>query len=374
MQAGAVAIADENIGSGAFLQHVGKILAGHQRRRRCVHRIGPGDVGGDPGAELGLRRVVDGDRVIAIVIDPHMRAMGGGDPLRDLADPGFGEFPQFERQGPDRSRHDGLVRDHIVGEAGMELGDGDDQRLQRIGIARDDRLQSLDDGRADDDRIDRAMRQGGMASAPVDGDHEFVRRGHDRAAPHSEPADRHARQIVHAVDAAERQSLEQPVIDHRLGPGAAFFRRLEDQRHGSVEGTCFTETAAGGEQHRRMAVMAAGMHHAGHLGRVGDACLLGDRQCVHVGAKADHRPAGTASAMHQTHDTRPAHSGDHLVAAEVAQLAGNEGRGLVDLVEQFGTLVQVLAPAGDLRLGIRDSVVDRHGRLSDSLVRTYKGM
>ena len=36
-------------------------------------------------------------------------------------------------------------------------------------------------------------------------------------------------------------------------------------------------------------------------------------------------------------------------------------------------LVQVLAPAGDLRLSIRDSVVDRHGRLSDSLVRTYKG-
>ncbi len=54
-----------------------------------------------------------------------------------------------------------------MGKAGIELGDGDDDRFERIDGARCDRLQGGDDLRADDDGVDRAVRLGGMAAATV---------------------------------------------------------------------------------------------------------------------------------------------------------------------------------------------------------------
>ena len=121
-------------------------------------------------------------------------------------------------------------------ETRVELGHGNDEGFQRIGAARSDRLQGLHDRRADHDRVEGSMRQGRMATASIDGDRKFVGGGHRGAVTHSESADRHAGQIVHAEDARDGEALEEAVVDHRLAAGAALFGRLEDQRHRALEG------------------------------------------------------------------------------------------------------------------------------------------
>ena len=91
-----------------------------------------------------------------------------------------------------------------------------------------------------------------------------------------------------------REPLHQAVLDHRLAAGAALLRRLEDHDRGAGEIAGLGEIARGAEQHRGMAVMAAGMHLAGHGRLVGHVGRLLDRQRVHVGAQPDHLVAGAA--------------------------------------------------------------------------------
>ena len=80
-----------------------------------------------------------------------------------------------------------------------------------------------------------------------------------------------------------------PSLHHHIAAAAAFFRRLEDHRHGAREIAGFGEVFGRAEKHRGVAVMAAGMHLAGALRGIGLAGRLEDRQRVHVGAQADRR-------------------------------------------------------------------------------------
>src|SRR3546814_20719659 len=93
-----------------------------------------------------------------------------------------------------------MVRDDIVGRAGFETGDRDDDRGERVGIACRDRLQIADDLRAYQDRIYGPVRLRRMAAAPPDGDGTLVGSRHDGAAANGELADRNARHVVHAID------------------------------------------------------------------------------------------------------------------------------------------------------------------------------
>jgi hypothetical protein len=128
-----------------------------------------------------------------------------------------------------------------------------------------------------------------MGAAPVHHDLDMVGRGHDAARPHGEAAHLQPRQIVHAVDLADGEAGEQPVVDHRLGAGPALLRRLEDEHGGAGEGAGLGEVARGAEQHGGVAVMAAGVHLAGRLRGIGGAGLFQNGQRVHVGAQADER-------------------------------------------------------------------------------------
>ena len=103
-------------------------------------------------------------------------------------------------------------------------------------------------------------------------------------------ADRHARHVVHAVDLLDAEALHQAVLDHRVAAAAAFLGRLEDHHRRAVEIARLGEIFRGAQQHGGVPVMAAGMHLAGDLGRVGHVGRLLDRQRVHVGAQADHLP------------------------------------------------------------------------------------
>ena len=72
--------------------------------------------------------------------------------------------------------------------------------------------------------------------------------------------------IVHAVDLLDTPAVHQPVIDHRLAAGAALLGRLEDDDGGAVEVARLGQVLGGAEQHRCVAVMAAGVHLARRLG------------------------------------------------------------------------------------------------------------
>ena len=134
-----------------------------------------------------------------------------------------------------------------------------------------------------------------VAAAALDGDGEFGGRRHDRARADGELADRQARHVVHAEHLVDAEALHHAVLDHLVAAAAAFLGRLEDDRHRAGEIARLGEIFGGAEQHRGVAVMAAGMHLAGDGRGVGLAGDLGDRQRVHVGAQADGaglRPCG----------------------------------------------------------------------------------
>ena len=78
-------------------------------------------------------------------------------------------------------------------------------------------------------------------------------------------------------------------------------------------------------------------------------------------------PAGSLALDHADH-AGLADAGDDLVAAEFAQAVGHECCSAVDIVEQFGVLMDVPAPGLNVGLQVGDAVDDGHGILGSFLV------
>ncbi len=129
------------------------------------------------------------------------------------------------------------------------------------------------------------------------------------AGPHREGADRQARPVVHAEHRLDRKALEQPLLDHDPAAALVLLGRLEDEMDGAGEIAGLGEIARRAQQHRGMAVMAAGMHLAGDRRDMGEDVLLVDMERVHVGAQRDRTGAGVA----------PLEGADHAGAGEAAQ-------------------------------------------------------
>ena len=98
-------------------------------------------------------------------------------------------------------------------------------------------------------------------------------------------------QLCSANTCSAGKALEEAVLDHRLGAGVALLARLEDEVRGAVEVARLVQVARGGEQHRRVAVVAAAVHPAVVARLVRELVLLLHRQRVHVGAQADRAAA-----------------------------------------------------------------------------------
>ncbi len=92
-------------------------------------------------------------------------------------------------------------------------------------------------------------------------------------------------EAVHLLDAP---TIHEAVVDHRLGPGAAFLSGLKDQHNSAVEVACFGKIAGRAEQHRGVSVVPAGVHAAWNRRSVGQAGVLLDGQGVHVGPQTDN--------------------------------------------------------------------------------------
>ena len=170
---------------------------------------------------------------------------------------------------------------------------------------------------------------------------------------------------MHAVDLLDAEAVHQAVLDHRGSAGAALFRRLEDHDRVAGEIPGLGEIARRAQQHRGVAVMAAGVHQARGLGGVRQVGLLLDRQRVHVGAQPDHLDvalAGRLAALDDADHAGAAEAGRDLVAAEFPQPVRHECRGAVHVVEQFGMFMDIAAPGLDIGLQIGDAVDDGHGK------------
>ena len=216
---------------------------------------------------------------------------------------------------------------------------------------------------ADHYGIQAFVRARRMPAAPLDLDVDRVGRRHDRTGTGRKRADRKARVIVHTKDLVDGEAFHQPVPDHRGRARAALLSRLKDHHRIPGEVPGLGEITRGAEQHRGVAVMAAGVHLAGCLRGVSEVGFFLDRQRIHIGAEPDHLEIadGRLFALDDADHAGPAKAGRDLVAAELLQAIRHECRGAMHIVEQLGMLMDIPAPGLDIGLQIGDAVDDRHG-------------
>ncbi len=165
----------------------------------------------------------------------------------------------------------------------------------------------------------------------------------------AEVADGVSRDVVHGEDGVAGEALQQPVVEHRAGTAEALFGRLEDQLQGAAPVRRLDQVPGCGEEHRGVAVVAAGVHAPAVAAAVAEPRGLDDRQRIHVRPQAEP-PRAVALAEDADH----AGAADPFVhfVAPAAQAFGDQRGGASLLEAQFGMGVDVLAQAtqvvGDL--------------------------
>ncbi len=171
----------------------------------------------------------------------------------------------------------------------------------------DDLLQVRDHLRRHCDRVDGLVRVRAVASRADDLEREQVGSRHDRArtgdetCPVSSPESR-------CTPATRSAPSRTPAATTSPRPaGRQLLGVLEDEPHLARElVTTLDEDLGRAEQHRRVAVVAAGVHHAGPRRRVRQVVLLQDRQRVDVGAENDDLPRpGAVEPRHDGRARRP---------------------------------------------------------------------
>ena len=145
----------------------------------------------------------------------------------------------------------------------------------------------IDDLRAHQHGVDGDVRTRRVPAATFDFDGDAVGGCHQRARPQRELAHRKTRIIVHPVDFLDAEAVHQAVLNHGSAAAAALLGRLEDHDRGAGEVARLGEIMRGTEQHRGMAVVAAGVHLARRRRLVGQSGRFLDRQRIHIGAQPD---------------------------------------------------------------------------------------
>ena len=163
---------------------------------------------------------------------------------------------------------------------------------------------------------------------------------------------------MHAIDLIHREQLEETVLDHLLAAALTFFGRLENQLYGAGEITGFGKVFGRAEQHRGVAVMAAGMHFSVILGAMLGRAFFLDRQRIHVGAQADGRTVA-AIALDACHHTRTAEPPVYF-KPHLRQPFRHEIRGFELLETKLRIGVDMAPPAGQFGVKIGDTIDDRH--------------
>ena len=198
------------------------------------------------------------------------------------------------------------------------------------------------------------MRARGVAALARHDNLELVGGGIKRARTSRELARGEAGAVVNAEDRVHRKAIEQSVADHRAGAAIGIAARpliaerflggLKDQVHLAVEIARRGEMFRGAKQHRRVPVMAAGVHHARGAGFMVGLGQFAHRQCVDVGADADR--AVRLPGADRRDDAGPADAGRDLVDPEAFEQVEDEANRVLFVKTEFGVLMDMPAPGG----------------------------
>ena len=213
--------------------------------------------------------------------------------------------------------------DHVVGGAGMDLRDGHDRGMRRIGVAAHDRLHCLRERDGNDGRVVGLLRKRAVRTASGNANIKEIRPRHHRSAVERDPALRSFRRIMQRVDFVAREALEQSVSEHRTRAAQALLGGLENEHDRAVEIARPGQIARGAQQHSGMAVMAAPVKAPRVLRPIGKVRLLVHRQRIHVGPQPDAAPV--IAATQHADDPGFADAAKHLDAPG-RELFGDDAR------------------------------------------------
>ncbi len=132
---GSVAIADLDVGAGPAVQHVREIFRCHHQVAVAVDVVGADQLGGSLGDEFGLGSIIDQRRKQYPEIELRGRSEPAGDAGSDTPHIVLDQAQGFGSEGACGAADEGLLRDHIVGVAGVDLRDAENGRVKRPHIA-----------------------------------------------------------------------------------------------------------------------------------------------------------------------------------------------------------------------------------------------
>jgi hypothetical protein len=366
----AVAVAEENVAARLVLQEVGEVFRAHGRLGIGVDLLGAHQRHHHLGGESGFGGVVDQRRIIAGEPEIDRGAEGRRRVFRDRRHALLDHVEHADVEGAHRAGDFRLVGDDVGGAAGVDLRDRQHRTVVRIGVARNDGLPGLDDLDGDHHRVDALVRLGRVRTLAQHGEIELVGRGHQRPRTQAETARRHAGPVVDAEDGVHRALFEQAVLDHAFGAAAALFGRLENQVHGAVEIALARKVEGRAQQHRGVAVVAAGVHLSFVGRRMGEGVDFLHRQGVHVGAQADRAFSG--ARLDDADHAGDAHAADDR-DAPFGELGGDHVGGALLFVAEFGMGVDVAPdlPQFGFEFGDRFKICVENGfkRFHDGLHR-----
>jgi hypothetical protein len=225
----------------------------------------------------GHPRVVDHRRISGLDVDAELGPICARGPFGQPFERIDGVIACRRAQVPDRALELRGRRDDVRRLARDDTRHCHDQRIHRVGCPAGDLADLADEPPRDRDGIDRAMRHRGMATAAVDPDSEAVAARHERAWGEARGTDVHLAPEMapqHGVDAVHHPCLHEvarPARRHLLCV-------LEDESQLTIERACNLRQRVGGaDQHRRVAVMTAGVHHSRACRAERDVAVLLDR-------------------------------------------------------------------------------------------------
>ena len=125
----AIAIADEDVAAGFFLQEEGEIFRAHRRFDIRVDLVGPHHAFHHLDGKRRFFRVVDQRRIVALEVKLDFGAKGGRRVHGDLAHALFDQVQHGRGKGAYGANQAGVIRDHIGGAARMDLRDGQHGRI-----------------------------------------------------------------------------------------------------------------------------------------------------------------------------------------------------------------------------------------------------
>ena len=160
------------------------------------------------------------------------------------------------------------------------------------------------------------------------GGHKVVSTADDGTCRHAGP-DMDRREIIHVINHAGGH--------HRAGAAGTLFSRLENQFNDAIElGGIPFEHMRQPQPDGGMAVMAAGVHHAGvaggemiAMGAVAIVMLFVEIEGIHIDAKGRGWPGRPVSSVATTPAKPPSNAGSQRSGAPCSRARSKAGRGLL---------------------------------------------